>query len=747
MTLLFFLSGSAGLIYEVVWTRVFSDIVGSTALSMSAVFSVFLFSLALGAHLFGRLRVTGRTALAFYGFAELAIALSAMGASTALIQGRSWIAAHLPASESLLVNLAGQLLAIAVLIGLPATLMGGTLPLILSAARGWAVPRNVVAYLYGWNTLGAAFGALAAGMVLIWHLGLARTLAVAMALNLLAGCAALLLARRLPSATPTAPAPQRAAPASRAKLRLWPALAFFSGFAVLACEILWGRIAKFVLGDRTIAVSVLLFVFICGLGLASLIAPLLGRRFGGDRRRQVHLVAWCLVAGGLAQLVLVPLARATVAGAGLAGILPLENEFLRRVIFICVLVLPPVLLLGLVFPLLASGSRRIDERPGTVIGNLYFVNTVGAILGAIVATYALSRWLGTLGGFLALTGLVVAAGALLAWFSTPAPVSRVAALVAVVACAIGAAFVPTDLTQLREDEQLVDAVEDEYGVQVLATTTSGTMRVRNNRLSLVYDLGDWSTSHAQQMAAHLTVMLAGDCERVLNLGTGYGITAGTFTLYDEVQSIETVEVLPFLVERQHLFRRYNFNYLEDPRVRLIRGDGRHYLVTSGRTYDIISVNVLDPYLPGSSSLFTVDFWETVRAHLRPGGVFTGLFWGADVDLLSRGLKKVFPTLLYFPAYGDTSYNVVGFRDGGTPRLRLERLGLIAGTELQRLTGSEPREYLRDELARSLQAPPPYGADDGAASRLHTDDFPVLEYRWAHGAEWVSILDSPLVAVE
>ena len=76
------------------------------------------------------------------------------------------------------------------------------------------------------------------------------------------------------------------------------AVAFFSGFGVLACEILWGRIAKFLLGDRTIAVSLLLFVFICALGLGSLIAPSLGRRFAAGPGRTVgRLIAWILLQG------------------------------------------------------------------------------------------------------------------------------------------------------------------------------------------------------------------------------------------------------------------------------------------------------------------------------------------------------------------------------------------------------------------------------------------------------------------
>jgi len=147
----------------------------------------------------------------------------------------------------------------------------------------------------------------------------------------------------------------------------------------------------------------------------------------------------------------------------------------------------------------------------------------------------------------------------------------------------------------------------------------------------------------------------------------------------------------------------------------------------------------------------VDFWELARSRLRPGGVYTALFWGADVELLSRGMRAVFPTVLYFPAYDGSSFNVIAFRDE-TPddeiRLHVERLGLTATIELRQLLETDPAGALQAELDAAIASRPAFasvGAD--ATARLHTDDFPVLEYRWTHGIEWVSILDSPLVAVE
>jgi spermidine synthase len=202
------------------------------------------------------------------------------------------------------------------------------------------------------------------------------------------------------------------------------------------------------------------------------------------------------------------------------------------------------------------------------------------------------------------------------------------------------------------------------------------------------------------------------------------------------------------VKNQSDFSRYNFNYLNDPRAHLRQGDGRHYLVTSHKTYDIISVNVLDPYLPGSSSLYTVDFWKVVKNRLRSGGVFTQLFWGADMGLLIKGLHTVFPTVLYFPAYGGTCFNVIAFKDPVTEdklQLHLERLNPQAKQEIRKITSADDVDQLFKSLVKDAwetqrkinQVIPQI------PGRLHTDDFPVLEFQWAHGVDNVSVMDSPL----
>lgn len=753
-----FLSGVAGLIYEVVWTRLFSDIVGSAAVAMTVVFSVFLAALALGALGMGRIRVFGSRALRWYIALELGIALVGLMTSLCLISGRFWMAGHLPRADGGWLSLVLMLAPAILLIGPPALLMGGTLPVILNAARGWAMPRDVATRIYGWNTLGGALGALSTGLFLIWVVGIRGTLLTALLLNVAAaGIAAVIHARlrRTPVAGGTlgiedVTVAGRQGAVSRAAW-VWGGLAFWSGFTVLGYEILWGRMAKFLLGDRTMAISSLLFVFITCLGLGSLVTRWVARRWtDGSPRGVLRLTAALLLAAAALHFLLVPVALQTVAGGGLGSIIPVTTDLRARLAAIILLIAPPTLALGIVFPLLIWSAARLDEQPGRVVGLLYFVNMAGATSGAVLTTYALCRWVGTMSSFLVLTVLSVALAIGLLFFSVRLLRWKLALIPLVVAGLLaGAAHFPRSLVIVRDDERLLASGEDEYGVQVLVSTPEGHLRVRNNRLHLVYDFGHPQTAYAQQMPAHLAALLAADCSRVINIGTGYGITAGTFTLYPGVQSLETVEIIPFLARRQDAFAAGNFGYRADPRTRIIEGDGRFHLLQAREPYDIISVNVLDPYLPGSSALFTVDFWREARQRLKPGGVYTQLLWGSDVPRLLKGLQTVFPRILLFPCYGGTSLNVICFRDPPLDTmldLHYERLTREAQQQMEALMGRPilegVPELLRQSLVTAQTLAPHVAAEKG---RLHTDDFPILEFRWAHGVSGVPVFDSPLVS--
>lgn len=717
-----FFSGASALCYEVLWTRQFAKILGATGMAQTAVFSSYLLALALGAWWWGRRGLRGRTALRAYGFMEIGAAISALGVSYGLAKWEISLAQLSTLSDSYILQTILACLLAGLSMGIPAFLLGGTLPVLVNSLPEDSELPSHLTRLYGWNTLGAALGAFLTGTYSIWRFGIEGTLLIAVGCNLVIGLFALALSTRFEQ--------EERRVASVPVVSRWIAWAFYSGFFVLAYEILWGRLARYLLGERTLATSVLLSLFLLCLGAASLLAPSLARRF-----RVQASMGWLLMICATLQLL----------GSGVAGWKvahqSLEPDFLSRILILIALMALPVLVTGLLFPLVVYHTERLRDSPGETLGILYLGNTLGAVLGAVCANFAMSRLTGTMGAMMLLSAVLFFTGAVVLW-----PIHKSSLLLPLVVAILGYLYYPSQLNYLTDSEEVVARAENEYGVQQIVRQ-GDWLKIRSNRLQLIAELGKTRTDEAQQMAAHFPLMVSKSAEKVLNIGTGYGITAGVFTLYDEPKSIETAELLPFISDNLRLFESFNFAFYQDPRVDIFVGDGRHRLLAGDKTYDIITVNVLDPYLPGSSSLYTVDFWGEARERLEPGGVYTQLVWGEHAYLLARGLEKVFPTVLYSPAYQGPCYNVVAFRDHILPEnitLHLQRLTPPARQALNRFSEQAPEELLKASLQEAIAQRDQVGRgiDKTQSLPLHTEDFPHLEYTWALRRH--SPLDSALV---
>jgi hypothetical protein len=249
----------------------------------------------------------------------------------------------------------------------------------LNAIRDRVSPREVITFFYGWNTLGGACGALITGFFLIWILGIRLTLLLAIALNACIGAATLLIARRMALNIKPQQAEEALSPQEDGKTEaLWLTLAFINGFAVLGYEILWGRMAKFLLGDRTLAISMLLFIFITGLGLGSFFVTRLTAELKIENKGMVlRLICWLSLMASVLHLLLVPLARFTIQGRGLSIFFGSRTSVILSLLSGMVLIMPPIVLLGIIFPLLVWSARKIHQFPGKVLGNLYFRKYAG----------------------------------------------------------------------------------------------------------------------------------------------------------------------------------------------------------------------------------------------------------------------------------------------------------------------------------------------------------------------------------
>lgn len=743
LSVLFFASGFTSLTFEVLWTRLLANVVGTTAVAMTCVFSIFVLSLSAGAALASRARVYGRRALVVYGGLESAIGVLGCLVTWGLLEYSTAIAhllEQLPIGGSILY----ALLATVLLVGLPATLMGATFPMVLNGVKERDLPRRVVTRLYGVNVLGGAFGALATGFVLVWQLGVIGTALFALGLNLCIALIALGLAHPEPEATPRGEAddiePQP--PVAPSYRRWWYlALAFLCGMAALQYELLWGRLSKFLLGDRTMATAALLFIYLACLAFGSLEV----RRVVGLREKTGRLhpfAAWGMLvaAAAVGQLVAVTGVHAVIDG-DMFAFLASGNDAVGRVVVTFLLAFLPVGVLGLAFPYLMYSAREINDLPGETVGRLYFVNSVGAAIGAVLGGYLLPRTVGTLVGFEVTSLMLALLGVVCVWRFSSA--GRRAAIIAGIVAAFVASFamLPKNFFFYDSDDQLLDTHEDEYGIQVMTRDDDGHLNVKNNEISIAYKLGAKVTSYVQAMLAYQPCLMSTSCERIFNIGTGYGITAGAFTHVDGVERIETVEVLPYLYENQRKFEPYNFGYVDHPAVRRILGDGRRVLTYADGEYDVIAVNVLDPYIPGSSRLFTTEFWRMARRKLAPGGAYAQLLFGSDNPLLVRGMKEVFGDVFLFPAYRNAYIAIAFAKSGREPTLRTDRITPRMREAMARIGVEDPETHLRKRLRRAAERANRLASKVPADAQLHTENWPILEYRWSQGYSQLSMFDS------
>ncbi len=665
---LFFLSGISGLLYEVAWTRMLHLLFGDTVLAVSTVLASFMAGLALGSFWIGRLVDRRRRVLGLYAGLEAGIGLSALvlpWALQALTPLYVWLHQYLHASFWLF-SVARFLLAFALLC-VPTALMGATLPVLSRymvrrhATLGWSVGT-----LYALNTGGAVLGCFAAGFVLLGRVGLSQTVWIGAALNLAIALVVgvgrrwteeELSAPEAPTMTPEDTSPP-AVIYDRATVRrvLWSfALA---GCTALAYEVLWTRALTFFVGNSTYAFSAILTTFLCGLALGSVVFARLI-----DRRQNLLALFGALQVGiGVYGMLTIAILGRLFYGLdawweGFSSAYwgtPLWLTFLKTF----VVILPPTLGMGGLFPLVAKIVAQGPHTVGKSVGHAYACNTLGAIAGAWLSGFVAIPLLG-MQRSLGLTSLLsVAVGGL--WLASGSRRRlRQGALYAGVLALFVVVMVATPALRLADiagepEKEVLHYEEDVAGVVKVATdiydrkllsingwSVAGT-GTPNPDVTLVNDYPE-----VQKMLAHLPMLLHPAPHRVLVVGFGAGGTAWSLTRYAALQQLDVVEFVPGVIRAASFFPEVNHGVLTDPRLRVTIDDGRNYLLVTPETYDVVSVDTLDPKHAGNGNLYTREFYQLSRRVLRPGGIFVQ--WlpyhqvdNASLKTIARTFQDVYP---------------------------------------------------------------------------------------------------------
>jgi spermidine synthase len=631
---LFIGSGAAALIYEIVWFQLLELVIGSTAVSLAVLLGTYMGGMCLGSLVLPRLISRRRHPLRVYGLFELGIGvfgLLVLFAMPAVV--RFYTAFAGPGLGGILVR--GLVAAFCLLA--PTTLMGATLP----AVSRWleATPEGVarMGFLYGTNTAGAVVGCLLAGFYLLRVHNMATATFVAVALNVLVASAGFFLASR----TPHRPADEEPEPGELAKApRLWPvyvAIAF-SGLSALGAEVVWTRLLSLLLGATVYTFSIILAVFLGGLAAGSAIGSQIARRtanplaaLGASQLSLGAAIAWTafIIAKSLPfwpvnpQLVLNPW-------------FGFQLDLLRAIWAI----LPPTLFWGASFPLALAAAALRGKDPGRFVGRIYAANTLGAIAGALGFSLWLVPWLGTQGAERLLIGLALAAAAIafspsiLAFFkSRPIELTKpwrpIAAAVSagLVLVLIGAVpRTPWELIAFGRDvPRKLGQATSLYvgeGMNSSIAVTQLADGIRNFHVSgKVEASSDPQDMRMERMLGHVPALIHPGPRSALVVGCGAGVTAGSFLTYPTIQRVVVCEIEPLIPKVvARFFGAENYDVVDDPRVQIVYDDARHYILTTKETFDVITSDPIHPWVKGSATLYTEEYFEMCRKHLNPGGV-------------------------------------------------------------------------------------------------------------------------------
>src|SRR5215475_4605032 len=646
---IFFLSGATGLVYEVIWVRLTGLVFGNTSHAISTVLGAFMAGLALGSWKLGRKADRATSPLRIYGLLEIGIGISAALVPLAFRVLDSVYREIAPAISSVPGG-AGMIRfgASFVVLITPTFLMGGTLPVLTRFfTERLDEVEGQVGVLYALNTFGAAAGSLLAALVLIPGIGNIRTTLIIASINIAIGLFAVGMSSRAKGEgraqverkadTTIAAGADDIRSSDPVADRLVLTTLAVSGFVSMMYEVSWTRALSAMIGSSTYAFSIMLVTFLIGIALGS---SIISRRKPVASLRLLGLLQLGVAFGGMVFLLGYLAAPYTLLALIRAFYYSFPAILTIQFILCAALMILATLSMGATFPIASQLYSSKFMILGRSIGNIYSVNTVGAIVGSLVAGFVLMPLIGTERTILA--GLFFnAAMALL--LLTEAKTARLAQALATVLLLLatvsmrGGIFWKPDAMdrgvliyskalEARPELTMSEHYED-TDVVYFKEGNNATISVRKgeNYMALRTN-GKVDASNRDDMITQLTVgWLPGfyhpNPKNALVIGYGSGVTVGAVTSIKEIENIDCVEIEPEVYRAGPWFSTINRKSYENPRVHLTFNDARNYMNTTRKQYDIIISEPSNPWIAGVASLFTAEFYDRAAEVLKPDGVF------------------------------------------------------------------------------------------------------------------------------
>ena len=667
----FGLTGFSALVFEIVWIRQASLILGVSVYAYAAVVTAFLGGGALGNWAFGKVADRIQRPMRFIFFLQCGVAILALLTWQVFPYLRSLYA--LVASEPHLgtaqVFLWRCLLA-AFILTPTAILMGGILPtlgrwLAYSPSPEWT---SKLGRFYAVETLGAAAGCLCTALVFLRFWPSQFSMFAAVGVSLLAAITALLVEKLEPALErdDTSSPPQPETPtrdeANTALPSRWDRAGILllyagSGFVALGYQMVWARILAIFTLDAVFSFAIVLTSFLTGLALGSALAAKNFRRKTPTLATFSRLQLILALSGPLTIYLfyVMPL----ISFETLFGHFTLNRAIMFEFLLGFLVLLLPTSVMGYLFPvvvhLVTAESRNLGSSAGKVGGG----NTAGAILGILATTFGLVPLAGLQGALWILAGVSLCLGTVAKLATRPKlkPLRNSPWLqpAAVTVCLLfGFSFRPPPVYLGFRQDPGEHLVYYEEGVET--TVAVFNVEEQNYKVSFVDGRIEVPTDEVSMRAfralGHLPPLVHPEAQRALMLSFGNGIATGSLDTHG-VPEIDAVDLSREMMQAADLYWEENYNVLLSPRLQLYVEDGRNFLQRTGQNYEIITADATHPSNTSSWALFTREFYESVNARLTPDGVF--FQWlpfhsmtEADFKLILRTFQSTFPhaTLWY-----------------------------------------------------------------------------------------------------
>ena len=679
LLVLFVASGFAGLIYQAIWSHYLGLTLGHAAYAQTLVLAIFMGGMALGAWLVSRRTAQWRRLILVYAVIEILVGLAGL-AFHAVFQGYTTLSQDVvyPLLDGPAAVRAWQWGTAALLIAPQSILLGMTFPL-MSGGYLRVAPKadgEILGGLYFTNSIGAAAGALVATFILLPWVGMPGTIVVAGLVNIAVGLLAWVVARRAefgtngPSVLPES-APALAAAASPGAGQglaggIYPMLlaaAAITGASSFVYEIGWVRMLNQALGTTVHSFELMLAAFILGLA------------FGGlwIRKRSQSITDVIAYAGyaqiwmGVAALISLPVFAQSFRWVGaLMQALPRTDDgywlySLGSAGIALLVMFPAAFFAGMTLPLFTVALLRRGAGESS-IGRIYAANTLGAILGVVLAVHVLVPVLGlrlavTLA---ALADIALGLVLLRRYADAVYPrgyFSALAATVVVLAVSLVAgrpntAAVVSGVFRTGQAELTgVDAtpyLRDGKTATVAVYVQGGAATISTNgkpdaSLSLATSGPVTDDEITMVMASALPLAAHPDPKRIAVIGWGSGLTTHSLLGSDRPEVVDSVEIEKAMYEGASLFGDRVVRAYRDPRSQIHIDDARTYFSSGRRTYDVIVSEPSNPWVSGVASLFTHQFYRFLGHHLDKDGILVQ--WVQAYELNDELLATMLAALL------------------------------------------------------------------------------------------------------